>query len=249
MNFVGSNSLQFYKFMTPLISRLHRHLAYEAPERPDYSFTSRATSVALTVDEFTPALRNYPIVFGGGDDPMPRALLGGAAGRNQFVDEDGNWERAAYIPAYVRRYPFLLAKLDPQSDEMTLCFDGACAWLCDRDEGNLFTGDEDITDTAREILDFCQRYEAAVARTKAFVAELREADLLVEAQFEGLGVALEGYQIVSEDRLRQLRGDALRRLMVSGAQAQIFAHLFSLRHLEHFAPPVPAMPVVAPATA
>lgn len=242
---------RFYRFVTPLISRLHRHLAYEAPETPDYGFAARAETIDLTIDEFPSAIMQYPIVFGGGEALRPMVLTG-QPGRqqNQFVGEDGAWREGAYIPAYVRRYPFLLARLDPEVDEMSLCFDGHCPWLRDRDEGNLFGEDDNPSETTRQILEFCQSYEAAVRRTRGLMEELLELDLLVDlVRIDGAGrsVPVPGFQMIDEERLRQLRAEPLRKLMSTGAQAAIFAHLFSLRHLGQrpaFVPPEPTAPVV-----
>lgn len=235
---------EFYRFVTPLISRLHRHLAYDAPKVPDYRFAARASLAALTIDEFPVALGDFPIVFSRGEHPLPFAMVGDPnVSHNQFVDEDGTWRAGTYIPAVIRRYPFLLAKLDPESDEASLCFDGDCAWLAGKDEGNLFTSEDGPTETTQTILDFCRSFEAAVRRTRAFMDELREFELLVdlrvsgdEARGEGRGpTVLPGFQMVDEERLRGLRAEQLRRLMLSGGQAGIFAHLFSLRHLHRLA--------------
>ena len=38
-----------------------------------------------------------------------------------------------------------------------------------------------------------------------------------------------GFQMVDENKLRELRGDVLRKLMQNGILALIFAHLFSLQ--------------------
>lgn len=226
---------RFYRFVTPLISRLHRHLTYEVPETPDYTFAARAETIDLTIDEFPAAIMHYPIVFGGGDALRPMVLTGQPeTQRNQFVNEDGSWRDKAYIPAYVRRYPFLLARLDPEVDEMSLCFDGACPWLRDHDEGNLFSDGDNPSETTRQILEFCQNYEAAVRRTRIFIDELLELELLVDlvrVDNAGRPVPVKGFSMIDEERLRQLRAEPLRKLMSTGAQAAIFAHLFSLRHL------------------
>src|SRR5690349_19311026 len=81
-------------------------------------------AIPITVDEFGLAQRHYPIVFSIGDNPIPLALMGLNEGVNVFVGEDGQLrDPSVYIPAYIRRYPFMLAKLRPDSDELSLCFD------------------------------------------------------------------------------------------------------------------------------
>jgi hypothetical protein len=78
-------------------------------------------AVPLTVDEFTLVQRHYPIVFSVGDTPVPIALMGLNEGVNVFLDENGrSSDPNIYIPAYLRRYPFILAKLRPDTDELSL---------------------------------------------------------------------------------------------------------------------------------
>ena len=51
-----------------------------------------------------------------------KAYLGLRDTENLFVDEKGGWEEAAYIPAYIRRYPFIFSEI-PGSEQLTLCVD------------------------------------------------------------------------------------------------------------------------------
>ena len=64
--------------------------------------------------------------------------------RAVFLDEKGHAiDNNIYIPAYIRRYPFLLAKLRPESDELSLCFDSSSGAIGDFEDGEpLFDGDQ-----------------------------------------------------------------------------------------------------------
>ena len=95
-----------------------------APARHARRSSSAQHAIPLTVDEFPLVQRHMPIVFSVGDDPVPLALMGLNEGVNVFVDDDGKLtENRCYVPAYVRRYPFMLARLRPDTDELSLCFD------------------------------------------------------------------------------------------------------------------------------
>src|SRR6476659_11017161 len=130
-------------------------------------------AVPLTVDEFALVQRHYPIVFSVGDTPVPIALMGLNEGVNVFLDENGrSADPNLYIPAYLRRYPFLLAKLRPDSDELSLCYDPTSGAVGDFDEGEpLFDGDQPSAAT-KAVLEFCEQFEAAGVRTNAFLEEL-----------------------------------------------------------------------------
>ena len=72
--------------------------------------------------EFGLAVRHYPIVFTSADPALPVAVLGLRSGQNMFIGDDGAWESSNYVPAYIRRYPFIFMS---SSDglQFTLCVD------------------------------------------------------------------------------------------------------------------------------
>ena len=197
-----------------------------------------AHAVPVTVDEFGLAQRHYPIVFSIGDTPIPIALMGLNEGVNVFLDEDGRpRDQGVYIPAYIRRYPFMLARLRPESDELSPCFDPTSEAVGDYKDGEaLFDGDQP-TDATKAILQFCEQFEAAGQRTSAFVEELKTSNLLMDGEVaiqpEGAEQPFiyRGFRMVDEDKLRELRGDELRKMNQNGMLALIFAHLFSLSQM------------------
>ena len=92
----------------------------EDPPVEKSPFIAQTHAIPVTVDEFGLAQRNYPIVFSIGDNPIPIALMGLNEGVNVFLDPDGRpIDSTVYIPAYIRRYPFLLARLNQESDELS----------------------------------------------------------------------------------------------------------------------------------
>jgi hypothetical protein len=199
---------------------------------------ARTHAIPVTVDEFALVQRHYPIVFTVGDNPIPIALFGLNEGVNVFLDEDGRpLETSIYIPAYVRRYPFLLARLRPDSDELSLCFDPTANAVGDFEEGQaLFDGDQP-SEATKAILQFCEQFEAAGQRTAAFVEELTKGDLLMDGEVaiqpEGFQqpFVYRGFRMIDEEKLRNLRGDELRRMNQNGILPLIYAHLFSLSEM------------------
>ena len=198
----------------------------------------RTHAVPLTVDEFALVQRHYPIVFSVGGTPVPIALMGLNEGVNVFLDEDGRpSDPNLYIPAYLRRYPFLLARLRPDSDELSLCFDPTSGAVGEFDEGEaLFDGDQPSAAT-KAILEFCEQFEAAGLRTNAFIEDLVKTDLLMDGEVaiqpEGSDqpFVYRGFRMVDEEKLRNLRGDELRKMNQNGMLPLIYAHLFSLAQM------------------
>jgi hypothetical protein len=197
-----------------------------------------AHAVPVTVDEFGLLQRFYPIVFSVGGDPVPLALMGLNEGANAFLDQTGlPHDPSIYIPAYMRRYPFLLARLRPESDELSLCFDPTSGAVGEFDEGEaLFDGDQP-SEATKAVLQFCEQFETAGQRTAAFIQELKNSDLLMDGEVaiqpEGAPqpFVYRGFRMVDEEKLRELRGDELRKMNQSGLLALIYAHLFSLSQI------------------
>lgn len=249
----------FYQNLIPLSSQLHEKFTSRSSDKAPYFANTHA--VPLTVDEFILAQRFFPIVFSVGENPVPLGLFGLNEGVNVYVDEEGKLKNELYVPAYVRRYPWMLAKLRQDSDELSLCFDPESGLVSEQEEGSaLFDGDKP-SDVTKQILSFCEDFERSAQRTAAFVREIQELDLLMEGEVsiqlnEGdQPYIYRGFQMVNEEKLRELRGDTVRKINQSGLLGFIFAHLFSLNHVrEVFAKQlnlgqVPGREAAAPAPA
>ncbi|HEX8842004.1 MAG TPA: SapC family protein, partial [Sphingomicrobium sp.] len=202
----------FYKELEPLNVTQHGKMKV----RPLQSMpeVAKTHGVPVTVDEFSLAQRHYPIVFSIGDNPVPIGLMGLNEGVNVFLDESGRPMNNAqlYIPAYIRRYPFMLARLRPDSDELSLCFDPTSGVVGEFDEGEpLFDGDQPSAAT-KAILEFCEQFETAGQRTGAFMEELTKSGLLMDGEVaiqpEGVEQPFiyRGFRMVDEEKLRDLRG-------------------------------------------
>ncbi|SKB33501.1 SapC family protein [Sphingopyxis flava] len=229
----NANLPLFYKDLAPLSSVDHADFRARSMDSADFLVDQHA--VPLTTDEFSSACRFFPIVFSAGDNPVPLALMGMNEGMNTFVDADGKLINPVYIPAYIRRYPFLLARLRPDSDELSLCFDPTAGAIGKFDEGDQLFEDGKPTEATNAILEFCKNFEEAGQRTGMFMEELKKADLLMDGEVsitpEGSSqpYIYRGFQMVDEAKLRELRGDVLRKMMQNGMLGLIFAHLFSLQ--------------------
>jgi hypothetical protein len=221
----------FYNGLAPLSSQLHP--THGLKPRDNLEFTRRTHAIPVTVDEFAVVQRFYPIVFGLGENPAPLALVGLQEGNNLYLGADGQWEANHYVPAFVRRYPFMLARLSPQTEELSLCFDDTSGQIEAGAGEPLFNGAEP-TETTKGVLAFCEQFEQAVFRTRAFMDELAKLDLLMDGevtiQREGLAepAIYRGFRMIAEDRLQNLRGDQARKLVQSGMLGLGYAHLFSL---------------------
>ena len=223
-----------YKELVPLNSNEHANFKGRTTDKAPWIANQHA--IPLTVEEFPLAQRDFPIVFSAGDNPVPLALMGLNEGVNVFFNDDGTPIGTPYVPAYVRRYPFLLAKLDPNGDNLSLCFDPTSNLVGDFDEGQpLFTDDKQPSEHCQGLLQFCEKFEEAGNKTQMFMKELADADLLMDGEIAiqrrdnpDQPFTYRGFRMVNQDKLREMHGDKLRKWNENGILPLVFAHLFSL---------------------
>ena len=138
-----SGNVLFYTNPEPLSREQHGKLGVVRMDKP-FKFAAQGHVVPLTVAEFPLACISYPIIFAG-DQRQPLAVMGLSPGQNLFVESDGGFQIGSYVPAYIRRFPFVLAN-DEAQQRMIVCIecreaDGSgLAGLQDRQVGD---GDAD----------------------------------------------------------------------------------------------------------
>jgi hypothetical protein len=228
-----SNALPiFYGGLEPLSSSVHSGFRSRSSDRAPFLTSNHA--VPITIDEFVAVQRHFPIVFSVGENPVPLALMGLNEGVNVFVDETGKPAGDIYMPAYVRRYPFMLARLQPDAQELSLCFDPTSGLIGDFEDGEPLFDDGKPSETTNNVLKFCEEFELSAQRTVAFMTELRDGGLLMdgEVSIQPAGVqqpfVYRGFQMINEEKLRGLEGDELKRMNQNGMLPLILAHLFSV---------------------
>ena len=229
-----SGNVLFYGKPEPLSVDAHGTLGVDPVEKP-YGFVAQTNLVPLTVTEFAAATLSYPVIFIG-DTRMPVAVMALRGGENLFVNDAGEFRPEAYIPAYVRRYPFVFANDDAQK-RLILCVDRDAPFIRDGGATPLFV-DGKPSPYVEQAMEFCNNFELERQRTDAFVKLLTDLDLLDtrEAVFTprntdgttGAPQKIAEYYAVSEDKLKALPAEKLAELRDNGALGQIYAHLVSL---------------------
>jgi len=228
-----TTQLLIYETAVPVSGGRHGKASVEAGK--GYGFARKINSVPLTAVEFPLAAAEYAIVFAqSGSDVVPVVILGARAGENLYVKDDDSWG-ARYIPAFVRRYPFVFAaKGDGKT--FTLCVDEAFQGLNFQGRGQpLFDAEGKQTAYVDNVLRFLQEYTAQFARTQAFCKKLAELDLLepMQAQFtlaNGQKMSLTGFHAVDRRKLKALPAETLAQLAATDELELVYLHLQSLRN-------------------
>lgn len=222
----------FYKNLIPLQSGIHAKFRTRAADKAP--FFAQAHAIPVTIDEFVNVQRYFPIVFSVGDNPVPLALMGLNEGVNVFVDDSGGLKGEVYVPAYVRRYPWLLARSSEDATELSLCFDPESGLVGEFDEGELLFDGDKPSATTNNVVKFCEDFELSGQRTAAFVKELQAMDLIMDGEVsiqlesEQQPYVYRGFLMVNEEKFKALSADQLRKIHDNGILPLIVAHLFSL---------------------
>lgn len=222
----------FYRHIVAIDKDAHREL--RVGEIRKYDFTRETNSVPLAAVEFFEAAREYPIVFtrANATEHVPIALLGLRGKENLFVDRNGRWD-ARYIPAFVRRYPFVPAE---GGEQLLVCVDEGHPAVGAANGQLLFASDGSPTPFLDKAIAFMRDFQAEAVRTGDFVKRLTELDLFTgvaaRAELRGGGtLQLEGLFVISETKYRALDKEVIEELFRKGWLALIDAHLLSLGNL------------------
>ena len=201
----------------------------------DFSFAREANSVPVTVVEFPMVQRHFPIVFTQETTPVPLAVLGAKLGRNDFVDAKGRWAEHTYVPAYIRRYPFMFLenKLGDGQTQFVLCIDEESPLVSDQTGESLYDEQGAPGSVLIRATEMCSAFQGHFNLTIEFGRALREHDLLVPneagARIAPAGAApLHGFSTIDEARFKSLGGSIVADWNRRGWLQLVYCHLLSL---------------------
>jgi hypothetical protein len=225
-------TLLFYERPVPLSADAHRNTRLGRLDN-DFRFCRTTNSIPLAAVEFFDAARELPIAFTGqeGGAQFPIAIVGVRQNENLLVEADGRWG-GRYVPAFVRRYPFVLAEKE-NAEDFNVYIDEGYPGYDAQDGERLFTDDGERTPLLKQALDFLSVYQGEIRRTRLFVEKLQALDLLVPRVLQvarpgEAPMVLQGFSVVDEQKLQALDDGKLLDLARSGLLAWIHAHLMSL---------------------
>ena len=245
----GANkTVLFYEKPVALDRTAHRNSKIKL-QGANFTFARDTNSVPVVAMEFSRVATEYPIVFAGPslDRLMPVVVLGLRNNENVFVDAEGKWT-GAYIPAFIRRYPFVLAER-PNSQDFAVCIDAVFPGWEAPDGEALFDDEGKEAPLLRNVLSFLGQYQGNVRLTQTLIGKLNELNLLVPKEVrsqaairepaggsprpaaEGQTLALRGFYAVEESRLNTLSDAKIAELYRGGFLALIYMHLVSLGNM------------------
>ena len=191
--------------------------------------------------EFRNVQAHYPILFqqNGRGGFYPVALFGFEAGENLFLDETG-W-RAAYIPAMVRREPFLIGFKDSDAPGAggrvrMLSIDMAHPRVSTDVGEPLFEPLGGRTPFLEDAANLLETIYAAREHGAAFATALQEHELIESVTFgivldDGTRAQLAGFSCIAEERVDALSAATLGEFNEKGYLMPLFMVLASLANV------------------
>ncbi len=200
-----------------------------------FLYAKDLNSCMITLDEFYESCKSYPILFAKNDEGWFALALFGLEDKNIFVNEDGEWKKDCYIPAYVRRYPFIYVKND---NELLLGIDKT--QLIKKTKTNkryFFEKDGKQSDFVKEVVKYLDAFQLQSIATKNFIEKLEKLDILEPSTIKKTNKDKEeiigGFWVVSEDKLNNLKDEKKNLLCKDNSLKLITAHLISLSNIKH----------------
>jgi hypothetical protein len=202
-------------------------------------FAQRGNAIPISLSEFQPVARHFPIVFTADQAQQsfaPVAVLGLAPSENLF-SEEGKWASNIYIPAYARRYPFCMARVNinrvEQKDRL-ICVEKS---YIDEQGEAMFDAKGEPSAKWRDVERLLGEYEADLERSREMSSILADYALFepftMQANFRDPGakpMQMTGMYRVVEKKLEDLNAAQLKNLMRKGILARIYLHLISLEN-------------------
>lgn len=219
-------------YRRPVLLDPERHGKLSLKDQGGYDFARAATVLPLNAIEFVAAARSYPIVFAVREDAaLPMAVVGLRPNQNLFVGRDGAWEKGFYVPAYARRYPFILME-SPDRTKLGLCVDEGSDLLVESDVRPLFREGKP-TKLVDSLLEFCLAYHREFEATRQFTGALMTQGLLTANQanlrlMQGERLSVGGFHVVEEAKFNSLPSEIFLDWRSRGWLGLVYCHLISI---------------------
>jgi hypothetical protein len=228
----------FYK--NPQLLSAERHQRAGIKQTVDLGFARDTNAVPLAADEIFAAQFDFPVVFTETNPALPIAVLGVGGNRNAFIDAAGQWRANTYIPAYIRRYPFIFAtgiapgQTHVAIDEAAACFDP--------DGGQKLFDAEGPSKFTRQAIEFCRAFQVQIDLARAFGEAVETAGLLLPKRVDiqlpdGKRMSLERFRIIDEARFDALPDATFLAWRRRGWLGLVYAHFLSMRRWQGFSVP------------
>jgi hypothetical protein len=193
----------------------------------------------LSYTEFSLACHDYALVFVSpdqGKSAVAMLVAGVEQKQNLFIGPDLTWDRNVYVPAYVRRYPFCMTRVNvggTEQAERIACVEKRTISTTGDSGTALHDAKGDAVPVWDNIRKLLFDYEADLVRTEAMCKIIIELGLLEPFTMqakpnEGQPLTLSGMFRVNEQKITELPAEKIKELVQNGILPRLYAHLMSM---------------------
>lgn len=226
-----------YKQIT--IINLNEHKESSVKAYKNFNYAKNVMNTPITAAEFYESCKDYPIIFVQEQDERWGAsvMMGYKENENLFVDENGNWEKGRYIPAAIRRYPFIFVA---QNDQVMLGIDTDSLSSNEEDAERKLFSDDKPSEFSNGVLNFMNQFQSDALATANFIKQLNDWELLEERTMnvttpKGENFSINGFYTINEEKLHHLSKKKKQDICDANAYPLITAHLLSLSNVQRLA--------------
>jgi len=223
-----------FENVVPVSHSKHKNVKIKSID--NFDFVKNVHLGSVMVHEFARVAPTYPIIFLEAPDKdafKPVALFGLEAGENLFI-KDNKWQ-AAYIPAIIRRYPFVLAG-SQDSDRYTVCIDEGNRFVNEEEGQALYDEDGNPSEVLEKVKRYLQELQQMELFTAEFVRYLAQKNLFTPMNMNlrvGQQVkSITGAYIINENHLNNLSNETFLEMREKRYLPVIYAHLTSLGQMD-----------------
>jgi hypothetical protein len=218
----------FFKRVVGLNPSQHGALRLDRTAR--FGFAAGAQTIPVGLGEFDVTARNYPILFAAAPTPMPVALVGLNDGGNLMLQPDSTWRTDAYVPAYVRAFPFIFVE-DAAKNTTYVGVEPDAACLT-QDAGTPLFEDGKPTPTLNEAIGFCSALRDNLTAAITFARAMDAAGVLEEEEAtvnfnKGGGARIRGFKVIKPNLLDKVSDETFLDWRRRGWIGAIYAHMHS----------------------
>lgn len=212
-----------------------KHIGLRLVPQSRLGFAANLMTVPLAGSEMVEVAKMCPIVFPVGDC-VPQALMSLSGQRNAFIDDEGRWT-ASYLPAHIRRYPFILSE---DKDRSFVLIESAAPHFSETEGERLFDDSGDPTPLLLQTVDFLKAFQAEGRLTKTLFQKVADAGLLVDQEIKVEDAKkrvhrINGLRAISREKLGALPDETFLEWRRDGILPLIYAHLASLGNVSRIA--------------
>ncbi len=222
-----------FENLEALDPKKHKDLRFSQAD--NFKFAAAVSSAPLSASEVVDASKVFPVAFASEGPLLPMAVLSLKEGENAFINDEGEWQ-AAYIPAHIRRYPFILGNTDTPDNFSVMFVPDAPHFDATGDVSEqLFMEDGEKGTTLTKAVEFLTTFQTEIVATEKLLAPLAETEVLTMQRLdlsnaEGKTTSIDGVRAVDREKLMALDDATLAGWVRSGLMVVIDAHLGSLKN-------------------